>query len=150
MSHVEKAVGTISDDPKLLDCIEKALAEVFPTAKLHRGKKHYNWFGRHVGDHPLPEGFTAGELGKCEHAISLDGCGYEVGIVKSKKGVGFSLLFDFWGTGQKLRETFGAGCEKLTDAINTEVMKAKARRAGYSFTTKKLENGGTVITVNAG
>ena len=148
MSHVEKAVGTISDDPKLLECIEKALLANFPKAHLLKGKKTYNWYGRHVGDHPLPEGFKADELGVCEHAISLDGCGYEVGLVKSKKGKGYSLLFDFWGTGQKLRESFGAGCEKLTDAINVEVMKAKAKRAGYEFTTKKLDSGATVLTVN--
>ena len=153
MSHVEKAIGTISDDPKLLDCIETALAKTFPKAHLNRDAKTWRWYGTWVNDYDkesaaYKQGYDPKEYGKCEHSISLDGCGYDIGIVKSKQGKGYTLLFDFYGTGANLRREFGTGCEKLTDAINVEVMKAKARRAGYEFTTKKLDNGAVVMSVN--
>jgi hypothetical protein len=49
-----------------------------------------------------------------------------------------------------LKSEFGDNCERLTDAINNEVMKTKARRAGFMFTEKKLDNEATVLTINTG
>ena len=58
------------------------------------GQKTYKWFGKHVGDYPLPEGFTVDDMGKCSHAIKVPGAKYEIGVVK--KGKDWKVIYDFW------------------------------------------------------
>ena len=59
--------------------------------------KSYKWYGRNVGDYPLPEGVKASDLGKCEHKIKFPGINYEVGVIKSKVQKGaYELLWDFY------------------------------------------------------
>lgn len=101
MSHV----ATISLEIKNLDDLEAACNRL--GLELVRGKESYRWFGRSVGDHPLPEGFTVDDLGKCDHAIripqSVTGAdrAYEIGVVKRRDGKpGWTLLWDFWNGGK--------------------------------------------------
>jgi len=35
------------------------------------GEGSYRWYGEHVGDYPLPEGFEEHDLGRCDHVIRL-------------------------------------------------------------------------------
>jgi hypothetical protein len=67
MSHVTNIDIEISN----LTALESAIQEMGGT--FLRDKKNYEWYGRHVGDFPLPPGFTKEMLGKCEHAIGLPG-----------------------------------------------------------------------------
>jgi hypothetical protein len=145
MSHVESVNVQITDLEALKDACKRLGVEFVP------GKKNYNWFGRSVGDYKLPEGFTAEELGKCEHVIKVPGVNYEIGVVPAKKGKGYTLLFDFWGSagrhdGMKLKAKFGAGLTKLVDAYSIEALKRKAKSKGY-LTTEKVVDGKTHLVV---
>lgn len=132
MSHVIDVGVKIKD----LDCLRKAIASI---AKLEwrEGKKTYNWWGRSVGDYPMPKGFTKAELGKCEHAIGLKGSPwldrpdleqpYEVGVVRSKTDPdAYTLLFDFYGGGRGTAEHTGQMCEKILRAYEVQVALKEA------------------------
>jgi hypothetical protein len=86
------------------------------------GKKTYEWFGRHVGDYPIPEGFTLQEIGHCNHAIKIPNAQYEIGVVIKDKKI--SLLWDFWRSGG-LQKALGENAGKLKQAYTM----AKVRRA---------------------
>jgi len=42
--------------------------------KFMENQKTYQWFGRWMGDSPLPESMTIEEIGHCNHAIQVPGC----------------------------------------------------------------------------
>jgi hypothetical protein len=102
MSHVVSQTLDLKD----LDCLRAACEEL---GLEIRAKKNYRWYGRSVGDYPIPEGFTVDELGKCEFAIGIKGDtqAYEIGAVK--KGGQWRLIYDFWGPGQALAKQKGKG-----------------------------------------
>lgn len=65
--------------------------------------KTYRWYGRSVGDYPIPAGFIVEELGKCVHRIRFPGIGYDIGVVPSKTTPGeYVLIADFYGPGKRL------------------------------------------------
>ena len=146
MSHVESVSVTIT----VLNALKAACTRL--GVEFLENKKTYNWFGRSVGDYPLPAGFTAEDLGKCEHAIHVPGVRYEIGVVPLKSGKGYTLLYDFYGRsaahdGEKLKEKFGNGLKKLVDAYSLAALKRQARAKGYlSHETKK--DGRTLLTVS--
>jgi len=91
MSHNEVIELEVTD-LKTLSNTAKRLG-----GKLILNEKTYKWFGRNVGDYPLPEGIVESDLGKCEHKIKFPGINYEVGVIKSKTTKGaYSLLWDFF------------------------------------------------------
>lgn len=116
--------------------------------ELVEGQKTYRWWGRSEGDYPLPEGFTAQDLGHCEHAIRVPLShpsgrnAYEVGVVKRRDGKpGYQLMWDFFAGGYGLQEFVGEDCKKLRQAYATEAAKAQARKMGYRVTEKLQANG---------
>lgn len=136
MSHVED----INLEVKDLAALEAAAAELGLT--FVRDKKTYAWFGHHVGDHPLPEGFTPEMLGKCEHVIRMQGCEYEIGVARNPlKPSTHTLLFDFWGPGRKLQQSFGKGLERLKQHYGLNAATNLARKKGHSVIRKKVEGG---------
>lgn len=138
MSHV----ATIEMDITDLDALESAAKRC--GLELVRGQKTYNWYGEHVGDYPLPEGFSASDLGKCEHAIRVPGNSsvYEIGITKRRDGrPGYTLLFDFWQGGHGLMQFAGDECAHLRQAYSIEVAKKTARKRGFQVSEKPLQNG---------
>lgn len=98
MSHVEK-----------MELIAKSLSAIDKTAQEHGGElikaDRYNWYGRHVGDYPIPKGFTRADMGKCDYKIRFPGIQYEVGVVKNPDGEGYVLMYDFYD--RKLSEKIG-------------------------------------------
>jgi len=91
MSHNEIIDLEITDLKTLANTAKRLGGE------LRIGQLTYKWYGRNVGDYPLPEGVKASDLGKCEHAIKFPGIGYEVGVIKSKTQKGaYQLLWDFY------------------------------------------------------
>ena len=141
MSHVETVNTQILDLASLKKACERLGVEFI------EGRKTYKWFGRSVGDYPLPAGYTAADLGKCDHVIKVPGVEYEIGVVQKKNGKGYDLLFDFWGPGQGLLQKFSKGLTKLVDAYSVETLKAKARAKGYLCSEQQLPNGKTKLTV---
>ena len=83
-------------------------------------QKTYQWYGRWVGDSPLPEGIALEDLGKCDHAIRIQDCAYEIGIVK--RGSKYILLWDSWHTGG-LEQKIGKEAGILKQAYTIERIK---------------------------
>ena len=95
------------------------------------GKQTYEWFGYSVGDHPIPEGYTAQDLGKCEHAIKIPGCSYEVGVIRGKND-GWIIMADFWQTGG-LDVTLGPKGEKFNQLYHVSQDIMWAENKGYAW-----------------
>lgn len=141
MSHVVSLAVKV----KSLAALKLACKEV--GLEFMEGQTSYKWFGRSVGDYALPKGFTAQDLGKCVHALKVPGkaTAYEIGVVPSKDGKGFELLFDFWMNGYGLMEVVGPNATKLIQAYSKSVIKRENKELveeeGWTVQTKTLSNG---------
>ena len=122
MSHISKIELEIQslEDLKLA-C--KRLGFIF-----QENQKTYQWYGRFVGDSPLPEGISIDDLGKCDHAIRIDDCLYEIGIVK--RGSKYILLWDSWHTGG-LEKKIGVNAGLLKQAYTIERIRHEAKHKKY-------------------
>ena len=146
MSHCVSVDLTIDDLPAL----RAACAELGLT--WHEGQTTYKWYGSSVGDYPLPAGFTADMLGKCQHAISVPGAEYQIGVVKNPIGAGYKLLFDFWGSreGQPIIKRLGGeDLPKLKQFYGVNRAQTVARRQGLQ-TQRVLSANGSVKLVITG
>jgi len=128
MSHV----STIDLEIKDLGALKAACGRLGYQWK--EGQKTYRWYGRWIGDYPMPQGFKMEDLGHCEHAISVPGASYEIGVV-TKNGK-TTLLWDFFSSGG-LQGVIGENGGKLKQAYATEATRRAARRAGYQVTEKR-------------
>ncbi len=88
----------------------------------------YQWYGRWVGDSTLPEGINIDDLGKCDHAIKVPECAYEIGVVK--RGSKYILLWDSWHTGG-LEKRIGKDAGILRQAYTIERIIRDARLKRY-------------------
>ena len=122
MSHVSKIELEIQllEDLKLA-C--KRLGFIF-----QENQQTYQWYGRSVGDSPLPEGFHVDDLGKCDHAIKVPECAYEIGVVK--RGSKYILLWDSWHAGG-LEKKIGKDAGILKQGYTIERIKREAKRKKY-------------------
>lgn len=149
MSHVVVVDIEIKD----LEMLKKACEDLGLVFK--ENKKTYKWYGRSVGDYKLPDGFTASELGKCEHALSIknNDSAYEIGVVKSKKNSeSYSLLWDFWNGGYGLEKVVGKDCHKLINSYSKNVARKhvldKVKSQGWSYVEAyNDQTGETVFTL---
>ena len=124
----------------------KQLATEGVKVSFVRDQKTYRWYGRSVGDYPIPEGFTAEDLGKCDHVITVDGSDYDIGVVRNKTNDGtYSLLFDFWGTGKQIVDVLGNQTEKLKSAYNEQVALKVARSKGHRVQMFRNSQGKRVL-----
>lgn len=106
-------------------------------------QKTYRWYGRYVGDTKLPDGIKESDLGKCQHVIRVDGAGYDIGVVRQPDN-SYRLLWDYWGQGQKLAETFGRNgnnLDKLMQSYSRQATISAAKRAGYFVREKTTATG---------
>lgn len=141
MSHVAAVQLEVLD----LDELEAACKNL--GLELARDQKTYRWYGRSVGDYPLPAGFREEDLGKCEHAIRVPGSStaYEIGVVKSRTGRGYTLLWDFFAGGYGMMEKVGTDANKLRQAYAAEHTVRFWRRKGLRVTTETQKNGQIVV-----
>lgn len=138
MSHVAILTTTSFKDIEAIKKAAKRLGLVFSE------KKTYRWFGRYVGDYPLPEGFKREDLGKCDYCLSIpnNNRAYEVGIVN--KDGRYYLLWDFWAGGKGLQNFISYDDNKggkLIDTINIESFKIEASKKGLTYIESKDNNG---------
>ena len=56
-----------------------------------------------VGRYPLPEGITESDIGRCNHAIRVPGCEYEVGVICRDDR--YVLFWDSWRAGGLEKQT---------------------------------------------
>lgn len=130
MSHVVSSKVVITD----IECLKKVLKK-FPKLKFHEGRKTYEWFGSWMDDYDAADaayknGIDPDDYGKCEHAISMEGSDYEIGVTKRKDGEGFSLVWDFFDSGKKISDYIGDSAEKLMTEYSTEYCRQFAEASG--------------------
>lgn len=142
MSHVVNIDLEIRD----LDALEQAGKAL--GMELHRGQTRYKFFGTHVGDYPLPKGFTAADMGHCDHALSIkdNPNAYEVGVCRRRDGKeGYLLQFDFYGGGRGLMNTIGDEAFKLRNEYISQVSIGKMRAKGFRVMKVQTAEGKIVL-----
>lgn len=144
MSHITTIKTKITD----LDALKEACKSLGLVFK--ENQKNYKWYGRSVGDYPLPLGFKESDLGKCDHAISLKNNkdAYEIGLVK--RGDEYVMVWDFWNGGYGLEKVVGKDCENLTDSYTNYkgINETKIMAKEYGMTWSSYidnETGETVV-----
>ena len=106
--------------------------------EFKEGQSTYAWYGRSVGDYPLPAGMTKDDLGKCNHAVGVPGASYEVGL--RKHGNNWVPVWDFWCSGG-LKEDTG---KRFAAAYAAEKAKIEARKKGYRVASETIKEDGTI------
>jgi len=132
MSHVAKIEMTIQN----LDTLRAACEQL--GLQFMADQKVFAWYGTHMGDFPVPEGFTVADMGKCDHAIRVPGAKYEIGIVH--RNGRYNLLWDFYRAGG-LERVLGKGACRLKQAYSVERVRREARIKGYHVQERKTEQG---------
>lgn len=141
MSHV----ATVELEVRDLDALEEAGRRL--GLQLVRGQQTYKWWGRSVGDYPIPDGFSAEDLGKCEHALHSDSAAYEVGVVRRRDGrPGWQLLWDF--IDGRLVNIVGHECRNLKREYAAIVAAKQAQRQGFRVQEQRLPNGGIKLLMS--
>ena len=146
MSHVT----TINLDVRDLDALAVAAADL--GGELVRDVSTFRWYGRSVGDTPLPEGFTVEDLGKCQHVIRFKDAGYEVGICRRRDGrPGYVPLWDSWGPGRHIADRIGNDGGLLKQAYAVEVARKQLALQGFTVTrARNPQTGALVLTATGG
>ena len=149
MSHV----ATVDLEVKDLTCL--ALAAQRLGLEFRPGQTTYKWWGHHVGDYPVPEGFQVSDLGQCEHAIGwpegTPGLGdqyacFEIGLCRRRDGrPGYVLLWDFMD--QTLVNKVGKEAELLKQAYAQEVVLKQARMQGFAMQSVQQRADGSLRMV---
>ena len=90
--------------------------------------KSFQWYGRWVGDNPLPEGLVLNDLEEVSYEIKYPNSKYTIGV-KEKNGKVY-LLYDFWQGGFGLEAALGGkDCRKLKQHYNmAEVLLAAKKQ----------------------
>ena len=141
MSHITKIDIEVSDLAALKAACRR-LGFVFA-----EGRKTYKWYGRLVGDAPIPEGLSIDDLGRCDHAICIPGAEYEIGV-RAERG-GYRLLWDSWVAGG-LEQKIGKDAGLLKQAYGIEKAKIEARRKGYSVYESRKADGSITLKIQLG
>lgn len=143
MSHVVEAPVRITD----LTALSLAAAEL--GGKLVEGVTSYVWYGRWVGDSPMPQGMTKDDLGKCDHVIRFPGIQYEVGVRKQVDG-SYSLTYDWWHSGG-LKNKLGTEAGPLAQSYaKHKTLREVQRLGGRYVSSTKLEDGTLRLQVQGG
>ena len=138
MSHITQ----INIEIKSLDALKAACERL--GLRWIEGQTTYKWYGRFVGDSPMPQGFTVEDLGKCTHAIQVPGASYEIGVVIRNGKT--QLMWDFYSSGG-LEKALGKGGEQLIQAYAIETAKLDALSQGYNCSEAVNEAGDIELTI---
>jgi hypothetical protein len=131
-------VATVDIEIRDLGALEETCRRL--GMKLALGQTTYKWWGRHMGDYPLPAGFAVEDLGKCDHAIQVPDAAYEVGVVRRRDGrPGFQLIWDF--VDSRLRAAVGEGCSILKREYAAVVATRQAQRSGFRVQEHRRADG---------
>jgi hypothetical protein len=121
LSHIAR----IELEIKSLEDLKAACNEL--GLKFNENEQSYKWYGRWVGDAPLPEGIKEEDLGKCDHCIHVPGAQYQIGVIKQDGK--YRLLWDSWKAGG-LEDVLGrnAGLLKQAYAVATIIRESRLKR----------------------
>jgi len=138
MSHVD-VHSAIANTPQAVAALAAAAQALGGT--LEQADK-IRWFGRHVGDWPIPEGFTVSDIGKCKYKISFPGVSYDVGVIPHPQDPSkLCIYYDFYGPGRQLQRIVGKGAEKLMQQYGLHAALAWAKSKGKQASVMQLPNG---------
>jgi len=140
VSHIAKIEMEIND----LGALQAAAIRL--GGELVIGQTNYKWYGEWIGNTPMPEGVTADNLGKCDHAIRFPNAAYEVGVVQ--RGNKYQLLWDNWKQGG-LESILGNNAGLLKQAYGIERARLEARRRGLTVHEQRT-NTGIRLTLRGG
>ncbi len=155
MSHVTAIDLEIKD----LDALAAACHEL--GLFLQRNNAHWRWFGRWVDDYDASDaayrnGYPPALYGTGEHAISVPGSSYDIGVCRIPDTGKLTLIYDFYGhNGRTIREHVGPACEKLKQIYGVHAALNAARQAAaragrsFSFSRSVKADGSHVLTLNA-
>lgn len=149
MSHIVEVKAEIRD----LEALEKAAVECGMV--LDRQAHTFRWYGRFMGDAPVPAGFTPADYGKAEAGVlkvkTATAHTYEVGVVRRRDGgQGYALLYDNWCGGHGLEAAAGKGLSKLLVAYNRTVIALQAKMQGKMVLGSTVRaDGWTSVRVSA-
>jgi hypothetical protein len=129
LSHISKIELEIKD----LEALKNACNTL--GFQFMENQKEYIWYGKWIGNQPLPPGITEDDIGKCDHAIRVPTAQFEVGVVR--KGNSWILLWDNWIAGG-LQKVIGKDAGILKQAYSVEAVKKISRVKGYRIVQKKL------------
>ena len=104
--------------------------------KFLENEQSYKWFGKWIGDAPLPEGIKVEDLGTCDHCIHVPGAQYQIGVVQH--GEKYRLLWDSWKSGG-LELVLGINAGLLKQAYAVETIKRESRMKGLRLREKKQD-----------
>ena len=150
MSHVALCKLSV----KSLDALEQACEML--GLKLIRDKKTYSWFGSWVNDYHADDaaylqGVDPKDYGKCEHCIvdPNNKNAYEIGVIKSPDGVGYKLIFDFYGSrGKAMSDKVGGHAATKLHQVYACCNSAKdLQRKGFSTKISQNETTGIWQTI---
>lgn len=116
MSHISKIELEVRDIEVLTNAC-KRLGLVFL-----KGRKTFKWFGKEAN---------------CDHAISIPGSDYEIGIVGAE-GL-FELNCDYYD--RNIEKAIGPQGGLLKQAYAIEKTKVEARKKGYSVVERQIKTG---------
>ena len=142
MSHVVDIKTIIYD----LDTLKEACNELGIQFKANQ--ETYQWYGTHVGDYALPEGFEASDMGKSSHAIGVPNTSWEIGVVKARNPDGtnkngFTFIYDFYGSeGDKLHEYAGDKCGLILQRY--ALIKAEKEAQAKGLKTTRINPEGAI------
>jgi hypothetical protein len=136
-------ISSIKLEVKSLEALQAACRRLGLT--FVEGQTHYKWFGKYMGDTPVPTGFNKEDLGHCTHAIQVPHAKYEIGVQRWNDGT-YKLLWDSWSDGG-LVKALGKDCNLLRQAYGVEAAIEAAQRQGYSTYEEPLEDGGVKLHV---
>ena len=126
MSHISK----IEVEIQSLEDLKSACKDL--GFQFCENQKTHKWYGTNS------ESENKTDLGKCDHAIKVPQCKYEIGVVK--KGNHYNLLWDSYYTGG-LEEKIGKDAGLLKQAYSVQRIRREARIKGYRVVQKKVTNG---------
>ena len=147
MSHVASVELVIND----VDSLKQACENI---EGLHfmQGQTTHKWYGKFLADSDVgrqtAEEFNAETFGTCDHAIKVDGSGYEIGVVKNPTGTGYRLIYDQWSSdGRDIAEKCrGEGLTKIKPEYGAVRARRHLQRQGYRVMRRVLANGQIKVT----
>ena len=149
MSHVT----VIDIEIKDLGALRRACEDL--GLEFREGQTTFKWYGRHVGDYPIPEGYSKEDMGHCEHAIGIPNNknAYEVGVIRNKATGGWHLMWDFFAGGHGLQKVVGNNCSKLVQGYSKQMVKSKLlpiMSKGFQLKEQQGQNGEIVLLLRRG
>jgi len=126
VSHISK----IEVEIQSLEDLKAACQEL--GFRFMENQKTHKWYGTNEASEKETE------FGKCDHAINVPKCRYEIGVVKNDNH--YNLLWDHYYTGG-LKERIGKDAGILKQAYSVQRIKREARIKGYRVVQKKVTNG---------